>query len=43
VVLMPPLAMTEAQLAELAGIAAAAIDRATAGLDASFDSGPAAR
>jgi adenosylmethionine-8-amino-7-oxononanoate aminotransferase len=33
VVLMPPLAMTHAQLAELAGIAATAIDRATAALD----------
>jgi adenosylmethionine-8-amino-7-oxononanoate aminotransferase len=33
VVLMPPLAMTEGQLAELAGIAATAIDRATAELD----------
>ncbi|HET7755514.1 MAG TPA: adenosylmethionine--8-amino-7-oxononanoate transaminase [Anaeromyxobacteraceae bacterium] len=33
VVLMPPLAMTEAQLAELAGIAARAIDRATTALD----------
>lgn len=34
VVLMPPLAMTEAQLAELAGIAAAAIEDATRALDA---------
>jgi adenosylmethionine-8-amino-7-oxononanoate aminotransferase len=33
VVLMPPLAMTEAQLTELAGIAAKAIDLATAKLD----------
>jgi adenosylmethionine-8-amino-7-oxononanoate aminotransferase len=33
VVLMPPLAMSEGQLAELAGIALAAIDRATARLD----------
>jgi adenosylmethionine-8-amino-7-oxononanoate aminotransferase len=33
VVLMPPLAMTEAELAELAGIAATAIDRATTALD----------
>jgi adenosylmethionine---8-amino-7-oxononanoate aminotransferase len=33
VVLMPPLAMTEPQLEELAGIALAAIDRATARLD----------
>jgi adenosylmethionine-8-amino-7-oxononanoate aminotransferase len=33
VVLMPPLAMTPAQLAELSGIAAAAIERATAKLD----------
>jgi adenosylmethionine-8-amino-7-oxononanoate aminotransferase len=33
VVLMPPLAMTPAQLAELSGIAAAAIERATARLD----------
>jgi adenosylmethionine---8-amino-7-oxononanoate aminotransferase len=32
-VLMPPLAMTEAQLAELAGIALTALDRATAQLD----------
>ncbi|HEX8909981.1 MAG TPA: adenosylmethionine--8-amino-7-oxononanoate transaminase [Anaeromyxobacteraceae bacterium] len=32
-VLMPPLAMTEGQLGELAGIALAAIDRATAQLD----------
>jgi adenosylmethionine-8-amino-7-oxononanoate aminotransferase len=34
VVLMPPLAMTEAQLGELTGIALAAIDRATRELDA---------
>ncbi len=34
VVLMPPLAMDEAQLAELAAIALAAVDRATASLDA---------
>lgn len=33
VVLMPPLAMTDGQLAELAGIAATAIERATAKLD----------
>jgi adenosylmethionine-8-amino-7-oxononanoate aminotransferase len=33
VVLMPPLAMTETQLTELAGIALTAIDRATAALD----------
>jgi adenosylmethionine---8-amino-7-oxononanoate aminotransferase len=33
VVLMPPLAMTEGQLAELASIATGAIDRATAKLD----------
>ncbi len=33
VVLMPPLAMTEAQLTELAGIALASIDRATSELD----------
>jgi len=33
VVLMPPLAMTEAELAELAGVAAAAIARATDQLD----------
>jgi len=32
-VLMPPLAMSEAQLAELAGIALTALDRATAQLD----------
>jgi len=32
VVLMPPLAMTEAQLAELSGIALAAIEKVTAGL-----------
>lgn len=32
VVLMPPLAMTEAELERLAGIALAAVDRATAGL-----------
>jgi adenosylmethionine-8-amino-7-oxononanoate aminotransferase len=33
VVLMPPLAMTEGQLGELAGIAAKAVDLATAQLD----------
>ena len=32
-VLMPPLAMSEGQLAELAGIALTALDRATAQLD----------
>jgi adenosylmethionine-8-amino-7-oxononanoate aminotransferase len=31
--LLPPLAMSEAQLTELAGIAQAALDRATATLD----------
>jgi adenosylmethionine-8-amino-7-oxononanoate aminotransferase len=39
VVLMPPLAMTEAELAELAGIAVASIDRATAALDREIDRG----
>ena len=41
VVLMPPLAMSEEELAELARIAATAIDRATSALDASIGGAPA--